>query len=309
MIFKPKENMENGILLYGLTPPKATNSPDKLAEIALKHCERIQGRNIDAVVLYDIQDESQRNNQDRPFPFLPTLDPIHYSELYMRNLKLPKIVYQCVGKYSSEEFARRLSSLPVEQYALVLVGSASQNQKVHLPLATAYEIRTQQRPDLLLGGITIAERHRKKQDEQFRIVNKMNAGCRFFISQAVYDVEGCKNLLSDYFYYCSERQIQLVPMIVTLTPCGSLKTLAFMEWLGIHVPAWLKNELSHSNDILKESIQICYTIAEQIVEFCRKKSLPFGFNIESVSIRKEEIDASIELVRMLEILLGRKKIT
>jgi 5,10-methylenetetrahydrofolate reductase len=95
-------------------------------------------------------------------------------------------------------------------------------------------------------------------------------------------------------------------MIITLTPCGSLKTLAFMEWLGINVPAWLKNELSHSNDILKESIHICYTIAEQITEFCKKKRLPFGFNIESVSIRKEEINASIELLSLIESLLGRK---
>jgi hypothetical protein len=306
MLFKNNKEAENGILLYGLTPPKATNSPDKLAEIALKHCERIQGRNIDAVVLYDIQDESQRNNQDRPFPFLPTLDPIHYSELYMRNLKLPKIVYQCIGKYSSEEFMRRLGTLPAEQYSLVLVGVASQTQKARLSLDTAYKIKARMRPDLLLGGITIAERHRKKQDEQLRIVNKMNAGCAFFISQAVYDVEGCKNLLSDYYYFCREQQVQMVPMIITLTPCGSLKTLAFMEWLGIHVPVWLKNELSHSNDILKESIQICYSIAEQIVTFCKKKGLPFGFNVESVSIRKEEIEASIELVKMIEYLLGRK---
>ncbi|HEX2956689.1 MAG TPA: methylenetetrahydrofolate reductase [Chitinispirillaceae bacterium] len=305
MFFKNLENTKNGILLYGLTPPKATNSPDKLAEIALRHSERIRERNIDGVVLYDIQDESKRNNQDRPFPFLPTLDPVHYCELYMRGITLPKIVYQCVGKYSSEEFIKRLGSLSAEQYSLVLVGSASQAQEVRLSLDAAYSIRAQTRPDLLLGGIIIAERHRKKQDEQLRIVKKIEAGCTFFISQAVYDVEGCKNLLSDYFYYCHEHELPLVPVVITLTPCGSLKTLAFMEWLGIHVPDWLKNELSHSNDILKESIQICYAIAEQIVDFCNKKRLTFGFNIESVSIRKEEIDASIELVRMIESLLGR----
>jgi hypothetical protein len=306
-MFKKKfDKKENEILLYGLTPPKATNSPDKLAEIALKHGERISGRNIDAIVLYDIQDESQRNNQERPFPFLPTLDPIHYSDLYMKNLKFPKIVYQCIGKYSGEEFTKRLISLPDEQYSLVLVGCASQTQKVRLSLDDAYEIKAKVRPDLLLGGITIAERHRKKQDEQLRIVNKIKSGCSFFISQAVYDIEGCKNLLSDYFYLCCEQQMQPVPMIITLTPCGSLKTLAFMEWLGINVPAWLKNELSHSNDILKESMHICYTIAEQITEFCKKKSLPFGFNIESVSIRKEEIDTSIELLSLIESLLGRK---
>ncbi len=34
-------NREKGILLYGITPPKANNTEEKIKEIAQKHIERI----------------------------------------------------------------------------------------------------------------------------------------------------------------------------------------------------------------------------------------------------------------------------
>lgn len=37
-----------------------------------------------------------------------------------------------------------------------------------------------------------------------------------------------------------------------------------------------------------------------ISRFCIKKKIPFGCNVESVSIKKEEILASFELVKMVE---------
>ncbi|WP_332369384.1 hypothetical protein [Spirosoma telluris] len=68
-----------------------------------------------------------------------------------------------------------------------------------------------------------------------------------------------------------------------------------MEWLGIHVPDELKEELKKSDDILEKSVQICLNIATELTAFCIERSIPFGFNIESVAIRKAEIEASIYL--------------
>ena len=34
-----------------------------------------------------------------------------------------------------------------------------------------------------------------------------------------------------------------LPVILTFTPCGSVKTLSFMKWLGVAFPRWLENEL------------------------------------------------------------------
>ena len=39
--------------------------------------------------------------------------------------------------------------------------------------------------------------------------------------------------------------------------CGSLKTLAFLHWLGVNVPRWLENTLRHAADPLAESYEQC----------------------------------------------------
>jgi 5,10-methylenetetrahydrofolate reductase len=101
--------------------------------------------------------------------------------------------------------------------------------------------------------------------------------------------------LSDYALALAARGQAPVPIIVTFSPCGSDKTLAFMKWLGISFPRWLENELSYSPDILAKSVKLCERIFAELLEFAREKQLPLGINVESVSIRKAEIEASVEL--------------
>ncbi|MBF9135528.1 hypothetical protein I0C86_42535 [Plantactinospora sp. S1510] len=84
-------------------------------------------------------------------------------------------------------------------------------------------------------------------------------------------------------------------MIFTLSVCGSLKTLAFLRRLGVAVPRWLENALVHAPDPLTESLGQCQANARELTGFCRGIGIPLGFNVESVSIRKEEIDASVTL--------------
>ena len=149
----------------------------------------------------------------------------------------------------------------------------------------------------MLGGVTIPERHQAKGDEHIRVFNKIASGCQFFVSQGVYDVNVSKNFLSEYYYYGQQHNIPLVPILFTLTPCGSIKTLQFMKWLGISFPKWLENELVHSHDILEKSIHVSEQNWQELKEFATEKNIPIGCNIESVAIRKVEVDASIELLR------------
>jgi 5,10-methylenetetrahydrofolate reductase len=87
----------------------------------------------------------------------------------------------------------------------------------------------------------------------------MAQGCRFFVSQGVYNVHAALDFLSVYHYhyhyhYHGQRQgIEPAPIIFTLTPCGSPKTLSFMRWLGISIPHWMENELLHAENILAQS--------------------------------------------------------
>jgi hypothetical protein len=77
-----------------------------------------------------------------------------------------------------------------------------------------------------------------------------------------------------------------------------------MSWLGIDVPGWLRTEITRSGDPLTASYEQCVVNARALIAFCRRLSLPFGVNVESLTNRKIEIDASIDLVREIRNLLG-----
>jgi hypothetical protein len=46
-------------------------------------------------------------------------------------------------------------------------------------------------------------------------------------------------------------------------------------------------------------VDLCESVFADVQAYAREKSLPIGINVESVSIRRSEIDASVELYRRL----------
>lgn len=297
MLKEKLQDKRPGIITYGITPPKANNTEEKIVEISAKQTERINNLDIDGLVIYDIQDEKDRTGEERPFPFLETIDPLIYSRKYLKDLCVPKIIYRCTGKYTQSQFADLIKNEDGNDMFSVFVGAASKNQEVSLRLSEAYKIRQNINPDLMLGGVSIPERHIKTRDEHLRIINKQKSGCGYFISQAVYNIEASKDFLSDYYYFCKDNNIEMVPVLFTITPCGSAKTLDFMKWLGISIPRWLENDLINSEDILDKSVTLSKSIFTELLEYSKEKDIPIGCNIESLSIRKVEIDASVQLVK------------
>ena len=288
---------ESGIVLYGITPPKKGTSPEKIEDISARQIQRLQPLQLDGLILYDIQDEAARTSEARPFPFLETLDAFDYSQHYLSKLTVPKIIYRSVGKYNHSELSAFLEKASPDNNLTVFVGASSKTQTVSLSMSDAYALKSDLKNDLLLGGVTISERHSCKGDEHLRVFSKMAQGCSFFVSQGVYDVNASKNFLSDYYYYGKEHNTPLVPILFTLTPCGSLKTLQFMKWLGISIPKWLENELTHTSDLLQKSVDVSEQNWLELKQFAEEKGIPIGCNIESLAIRKVEIEASIELLK------------
>jgi hypothetical protein len=288
-----------GFLLFAVTPPRLTTSPFEAAEIGRVTLERLRPLAIDGLVLYDIDDESDRNPDERPFPFLPTMDPADYLVRDLAGLEVPAIVYRAVGKYREDRFRSWLEQQDPSQALTVFVGPSSREKAVLTSLARAYELRDQVQPELLLGGVAIAERHARLGDEHLRLIAKQTAGCSFFVTQIVYDVNAAKNLISDYHHECAAQNLEPVPIVFSFSVCGSLKTLEFLRWLGVAVPRWIENELRHADDTLEASYEQAVATAVDLIAFCRRLGAPFGLNVESVSIRKAEIEASVRLATRL----------
>jgi hypothetical protein len=299
------ESGRGEFLLFALTPPTLATDPERGQEIADATIARLRPLDLDGVILYDIDDESERNPAERPFPFTPTIDPAEYIANHFGDWSAPVVVYRAVSKYSPAELRTWLSAQDPARSMTVLVGAPSSGKAGRTSLSEAQGLRREANPSMLLGGVAIPERHARRDDEHLRLLTKQEAGCRFFVSQVVYDINAAKNLVSDYHYECQARGTSPVPLVFTFSAVGSMKTLEFLRWLGVDVPRWIANDLAHAADPLEASYQQSLTIATELIDFCRSLDMPFGINVESVSSRRVEIEASVRLAAELQMKLRR----
>ena len=293
---------EEPIRLYGFSPPKADNPPEKNLEIAARQAGQVDALGADGAVIYDLQDEPGRNGAARPFPFLPTLDPLEYARGHLAGMRAPRIIYRCVAKDTETDFEKWLARFSASggggDLAVFVGAPTREGNPARLGLKAAHRLAAAH-PAACFGGVAIAERHLKTKNEDERLLAKHGEGCRFFISQTIYDVQATKSLISDFAQRFSTAGLAAPPFILSFAPCGSLKTMEFMKWLGISFPRWMENELRHSHDILEKSIGLCTEMAAELAAHARAKGVPVGMNVESISIRRVEIEASCALYRSL----------
>jgi hypothetical protein len=290
---------EGGFILFAITPPRRSTPAERLPGIAQATIERLNHLDLDGLVLYDIDDESGRNPHERPFPFSPTVDPSDYRTDHLQRWQTPMIVYRAVSKYQREGLRAWIAEQDPRRTLTVMVGAVSSRSCPAVSLVEAQAMRTELNPDLLLGGVAIPERHSRRDNEHLRLISKQQAGCRFFVTQVVYDLNAARNLVSDYRYECESRGLAPAPIVFTFSVCGSMKTLEFLRWLGVDVPRWIENDLRHATNPLAASLEQAIATAVELIDYCRRLGVPFGLNVESVSIRREEIEASVGLAGQL----------
>ncbi|GAA6205433.1 hypothetical protein [Thalassotalea sp. SU-HH00458] len=294
-------DVTRGVYFIGTTPPKSDTPIEQVESIASKLLERVSDIDFDGLIVYDIQDEDSRTNKPRPFPFKTTHDPRHYSALLNQKSARPVITYKSVVQSNAEDF-NQWANEAWQEYGIrdiVLVGSPSKKNTISLSLANAYKTLVDNQNEFFIGGVTIAERHAKKGNEHERLIEKHQQGCNFFISQAIYNPQATIDMLTRYAIECKKLNIKPQRFILTFSPCGSEKTLEFIEWLGVSVPEATSLRILNADKPLYESIRICANSLQQILDAVLPYNLPLGLNIESLTNRKEEIDGSILLYKLL----------
>jgi hypothetical protein len=289
------------VALYGTTPPRFGTPPEAIAAAADKLAARLAGLPLDGIVVYDIQDETGRTAAARPFPLVRTVDPRDYANFF----KLPAIVYKALGTMDEAKWRAWLEESRNSIAFLSIVGRPASGTRYPLPLSQAIRIAAETRR-FIVGGVVIAERHDESRSEAARLLAKSIQGCGYFISQTVYHAPPTQRLLADYLRDCRGAGTDPQRVILTFAPCGREKTLAFMRWLGVNVSAQTERAILGAAQPLAKSIEICRDNLRRILDGAYTGQIPLGINVESVSINRDEIDASIDLFHALrEVMAGR----
>ncbi|NRB40748.1 MAG: hypothetical protein HRU20_20140 [Pseudomonadales bacterium] len=290
------------IYLFSTTPPSLNISASELSAYADQWLKKLQPLQYDGLIVYDIQDESCRIETARPFPYKKHHDTILYAKLLQDKSAQAVIAYHCVAQTDAEAFQQWLN-MSLNEYKinnLVLVGSPSSALETPLSIMQAYQLLAAQDGPFIAGAVTIAERHHNKQDEPQRLLHKSAAGCDFFVSQAVYDAQLTIDLINDYALVCQQEGVKPKRIILTFSPCGGEKALAFIRWLGVAVPDDIALRIIGSATPLQESIEVCQENLSAILQACQDLEVPLGLNIESVVSRESDLDAAVSLLQTLQ---------
>jgi hypothetical protein len=158
----------------------------------------------------------------------------------------------------------------------------------------------------VVGGVVIAERHTAERSEAARLLAKGIEGCAYFISQTVYHVPPTQQLLRDYLRDCKGASSEPRRIVLTFSPVGRETTMQFLRWLGVNLPRDTAAAILGAGRPLAKSIGICRDNLRRILDQPYAGQIPLGINVESVSIHRDEIDASIDLFHALrEVMAGR----
>jgi 5,10-methylenetetrahydrofolate reductase len=296
------------LVLYGTTPPRAGATAEIVRNAAEKLAARVRPLPLDGIVVYDIQDESGRTASPRPFAFTGTVDPRDYSRLLRELTGKSAITYKCVGANDEAAWNAWLGAAArVGVQFLSIVGRPTSGVRYPLSLSRAIRLAAAHPAGFTVGGVVIAERHTAERSEAARMLAKGIEGCGYFISQTVYHAGASERLLADYARDCRGAGIEPRRVVLTFSPVGRDKTMTFLKWLGVKLPRETQRAILGAPDPLARSIDICRENLRRILAHDYAHSIPLGVNVESVSINKDEIDASVDLFHALAEVLAERR--
>ena len=190
---------------------------------------------------------------------------------------------------------------------LSIVGRPTSGVAHALPLPRALQLATAHTAGYIVGGVVIAERHSGMRSESARMLAKSLEGCRYFISQTVYHAHATERLLAAYARDCRGAGVAPRRVVLTFAPVGREKTMAFLTWLGVRISEDTQRSILGASQPLARSIEICRDNLRRILAHDYAREIPLGVNVQSVSINKDELDASVDLFHALAEVLAERR--
>jgi len=299
--------------LFGCVPPLDSTLSDEAMDIASKFSERGRVLAVDGYIVYDVQDESIRTSDKRPFPYRKLADPLEFAKFLRETSHKGCVVYKAVTCMESAlAFDKWLDECSDKYHhaAINIVGAPSTNASFNGPSTKEASAMALKRKSIRFGAVCIAERHAVKHNEHLILFRKQQWGAKWFITQGIYDPDPTIQLINDYGAICKENGVKPRKIILTFTPCGRKKTMEFIKWLGMQVPPeaermMFDEQLDVAEKKRKTPVELsCILMCENLKLILQgTHGVPLGINVESVSGFKNEIDATHDLFRSLQAIL------
>lgn len=292
------------MFFFGTVPPLKGTEEEKVKEQSINFANKHRPLPVDGYIVYDIQEEKGRTNEPRPMPFREMMDPAQFAGHLVKDACKGVLVYKCFAEHTSEPFdqwaERAVNACGVHAYNLV--GGASSSVEYSGPSLEDASKALKAR-GAGIGGVTIAERHMKKGNEHQTLLKKGRNGFEWFITQAIYDPEPTIKMLKDYAHHCKEEGEQPRRIVLTFTPCGRQKTMRFIHWLGVQVPEETEQNIMNADAPAEKSVEHLCNCLQKIIDETKDLGIPLGVTVEHVSIFKEEIRASFDMLRKMQAIM------
>lgn len=274
-------------LLYEVIPPPLKWTSEQVDDWTKKVLDLLQTEEIRSINLPEVVSETRE--EERTVPLLEKLDTLTFikrlQQLSPSLIPIPNIITVHRSKKEILEWVEKAYSLGVRQ--LILVGG--EKSTIHysgLSVTQAAETIKLHYPDLILGGITIFTR----KEEHRRVLNKMESGIEFFVSQIIYETANMKCVLLNLAKLCQKARYSLPRIYLSLAPAEKKADIEFLQWLGVEFPTALHAYFTAEDNQCVESRvdEMIDFVLEELKYFISRKHFNLGFNVEQVMYHNQK---------------------
>ncbi|MCE5315907.1 MAG: methylenetetrahydrofolate reductase [Parachlamydia sp.] len=270
--------MEN--IIFEILPTPEKWSDEKIQKWCIDVCALLRRENLLTINLPEVVEEERGG--ERNVGYTPKLDNLHFSGLLKQHLHglitIPNKICVRMPKAEFEKWVAHAYERGIRH--LILVGGERDIEYPGYTVMEATRFVRRHYPDVKIGGIAIFTR----KNEARRLMDKMQAGMEFFISQIIFESANMKQIVHNLARLCQEEGRAMPRLYLSLALAARTRDIEFMKWLGVEFPTAVHAFLIESGEekVEEGSLEVVDTMLEDIFHFMEKERVDLGFNIEHV---------------------------
>lgn len=257
-----------------IAPPPRRATRETVEKLVEKISAVTNSTKVDYVNLPEIIAENFQGK-----PLYKNVDCAEFAKIVHTATGKKIVVNKVVAHLNASEFSQWVKkTLEQEITEIVLVGSAS--NIVSYPGISVIEANAiAHKLGVIIGNISIPNRENEAQ----RLVQKTKAGCSFFTTQVLFEVQTMKNVLKEYSSLCASENLKPAAFFLSFAPASDAIDLDYLKWLGGVVPE--KTEAQLSKNYKEESVKLAIELYKDMHDYvdANHLNIELALNVEPIA--------------------------